>query len=56
MLSPADSDAIKCGLAIIGLTTLEAIALSKGKNGTMLRIVIIAIAGIAGFSLAQLIR
>ena len=56
MLSPSTADLIKCSIAIISLTTLEAIALNKGKNGTMLRIVIIAIAGIAGFSLAQLIR
>jgi hypothetical protein len=56
MLTPSDSEAIKCTAAIICLTVLEVVALSKGKNGTLLRIIIIAIAGIAGFSIAQFIR
>jgi hypothetical protein len=43
-------------LAIVCLTALELFALSKGKNGTLLRIIIIAIAGLAGFSLAQFIK
>ena len=43
-------------LAIVALTALEMFALSKGKNGTMLRIVIIIIAGIAGFSVGELIK
>jgi len=38
------------------LTTLELFALSKGKNGTLLRIIIIAIAGLAGFSIAEFIK
>jgi len=42
--------------AIICLTTLELVALSKGKNGTLLRIIIIAIAGLAGFSIAELVQ
>ena len=56
MLTPADSDVIKCGIAIVALTTLEIVALAKGKNGTLLRLIIIAIAGLAGFSLAQFLR
>jgi hypothetical protein len=43
-------------IAIVCLTALELTALYKGKNGTMLRIIIIAIAGLAGFSLAELIK
>jgi len=44
---------LKVCIAIVSLTTLELFALSKGKNGTLLRIAIIAIAGLAGFSLAS---
>lgn len=47
---------LKVCVAIMCLTILELAALSKGKNGTMLRIVIIAIAGLAGFSLAELVK
>ena len=43
-------------VAIVCLTILELVALSKGKNGTLLRIIIIAIAGLAGFSIAELVR
>ena len=46
----------KVCVAIICLTTLELFALSKGKNGTLLRIIIIAIAGLAGFSIAELVH
>jgi len=46
----------KVCVAIVCLTTLELVALSKGKNGTLMRIIIIAIAGLAGFSLAELIK
>lgn len=42
--------------AIAALTILELAALSKGKNGTLLRIIIIAIAGLAGFSIAELFK
>jgi hypothetical protein len=35
---------------------VEVVALCKGKNGFILRLVIIALAGLAGFSLAELIR
>jgi hypothetical protein len=43
-------------IAIVCLTALELFALSKGKNGTLLRIIIVAIAGLAGFSLAELVK
>jgi len=43
-------------VAIVCLTALELFALSKGKNGTLLRIIIIAIAGLAGFSIAEFIK
>jgi hypothetical protein len=46
----------KVCIAIVCLTTLELVALSKGKNGTLLRIIIIAIAGLAGFSIAELVE
>lgn len=39
--------------AIIGLVVLECVALLTGHNGTVLRLVIIAIAGLGGFSLAR---
>ena len=47
---------VKICVAILALTTLELFALSKGKNGTLLRIIIIAIAGLAGFSIAELVE
>jgi hypothetical protein len=47
---------LKVCTAIICLTILELTALSKGKNGTLLRIIIIAIAGLAGFSIAEFLR
>ena len=46
----------KVCIAIVCLTLLEIVALSKGKNGTLLRIIIIAIAGLAGFSIAELVH
>jgi hypothetical protein len=51
-----ESSTIKICIAIVSLTTLELFALHKGKNGTLLRIIIIAIAGLAGFSIAELVR
>ena len=50
------SETLRICLAIVCLTVLELFALHKGKNGTLLRIIIIAIAGLAGFSLAELIK
>jgi hypothetical protein len=50
------AEGIKICVAIVCLTALELFALHKGKNGTLLRLIIIAIAGLAGFSLAELIK
>lgn len=47
---------LKVCVAILCLTILEIVALSKGRDGTLLRIVIVAIAGLAGFSIAELIK
>jgi len=47
---------LKVCIAIVSLTALELVALSKGKNGTLLRVVLIAIAGLAGFSIAELVK
>jgi hypothetical protein len=55
-LSPQAADAVKVGVACICITMVEVVALCKGKNGFILRLVIIALAGLAGFSLAELIR
>lgn len=51
-----DSHTIEVCTAILCLTILEGIAVCKGKNGTVLRLVITAIAGLAGFSLGRLIK
>lgn len=42
--------------AIAGLTILEALAILKGIDGYILNIVIAAIAGLGGFSIANLVR
>lgn len=55
-MSPQSIDCIKVLGVAVCITTVELFALQKGKNGTMLRLVIIALAGIAGFSLAELIK
>ena len=55
-MSPQAADVCKVTVAAICITMVEMVALCKGKNGLMLRLVIIALAGLAGFSLAQLIR
>jgi hypothetical protein len=51
-----ESGTFKICIAIVCLTTLELFALHKGKNGTLLRIIIIAIAGLAGFSIAEFFK
>ncbi len=56
MMSPQATDLIKVLGIGICITSVEIVALCKGKNGTILRIVIIALAGLAGFSLAELIK
>jgi hypothetical protein len=55
-MAPQITDCIKIVGVAICITAVELFALHKGKNGTMLRIVIIALAGLAGFSLAELIK
>jgi hypothetical protein len=50
------TETFKVCIAIIALTVIELFALSKGKNGFILRLVIMAIAGIAGFSIAELLK
>lgn len=47
---------VKVCFAIAGIVILEVTALLTGHNGTLLRIAFIAVAGLGGFSLAQLIR
>lgn len=49
-------DTIKCIVAIACITTIELVALLKGKNGFMLRLTIAAIAMLAGVSLAQVLH
>jgi hypothetical protein len=49
-------DGTKVCLAIVAITILEVTALLTGHNGTILRLSLVAISGLGGFSLAQLIR
>ena len=55
-MTQQSTDLIKVLGVAICITLVEVVALCKGKNGLMLRIVIIALAGLAGFSLAELIK
>jgi hypothetical protein len=55
-VSPQAFDCVKILGVALCITTVEIFALHKGKNGTLLRLVIIALAGMAGFSLAELLR
>jgi hypothetical protein len=55
-MSPQACDVLKVGIAALCITAVEIVALCKGKNGLLLRLVIVALAGLAGFSLAQLIK
>lgn len=48
------NDKIICSIA--GITILEVVALLTGHNGTILRFALVAIAGLGGFSLANIIR
>lgn len=55
-MTPDGIDCLKIlGIAVC-ITAVEIFALHKGKNGTLLRIVIIALAGMAGFSIAGLVN
>lgn len=49
-------ESLRVLVAIAAITAIEIVALIKGKNGTMMRIVIIAIAALAGFSIAELVK
>jgi hypothetical protein len=42
--------------AIAALVILECAALATGHNGTLLRLVIVAVAGLGGFSLAKFLE
>lgn len=42
--------------AVAGIVVLETIAMLTGHNGTLLRIALVAVAGLGGFSLANVIR
>lgn len=42
--------------AIVGIVAIEITALLTGHNGTLLRLAIVAVAGLGGFSLAQFLR
>jgi hypothetical protein len=55
-MRPETLDCLKIlGIAAC-ITAVEIVALIKGRNGTLLRLVIVALAGLAGFSLAELIK
>lgn len=49
-------DGLRVCVAITALTILEIVAMLTGHNGTLLRLAIIAIAGLGGFSLAKILR
>jgi hypothetical protein len=55
-MAPQITDCIKVVGVAVCITAVELFALHKGKNGTLLRLVIVALAGLAGFSLAELVR
>jgi hypothetical protein len=42
--------------AVAGIVVLESIAMLTGHNGTLLRVALVAIAGLGGFSLAAILR
>jgi hypothetical protein len=49
-------DGNKVCFAIVAIAVVEITALVTGHNGTMLRVSIVALSGLGGFSLAQLLR
>ena len=49
-------DGQKVCVAIIAIAAVEITALVTGHNGTMLRITLVAIAGLGGFSLAKFLK
>jgi hypothetical protein len=49
-------DGVKVCSAIAGIVILEIVAMLTGHNGTLLRLALVAIAGLGGFSLARLLK
>jgi hypothetical protein len=49
-------DGVKVCFAICAILILEIVAMLTGHNGTMLRLALVAIAGLGGFSLAKFLR
>jgi hypothetical protein len=49
-------DGAKICFAIVAIMVLEVVAMLTGHNGTMLRLAMVAIAGLGGFSLASILR
>jgi hypothetical protein len=49
-------DGLKVCVAIAAIMILEIVAMLTGHNGTMLRLALVAIAGLGGFSLAHILR
>jgi hypothetical protein len=49
-------DGYRVCFAIVSITILEGIAMATGHNGTMLRLALVAVAGLGGFSVGQLLR
>lgn len=47
---------VKICFAIVAVTVLEVVAMLTGHNGTMLRLALVAVAGLGGFSLASILR
>jgi hypothetical protein len=42
--------------AVAGIVILESVAMLTGHNGTLLRVALVAVAGLGGFSLASILR
>lgn len=49
-------DGTKVCFAIVAIAAIEIVALLTGHNGTMLRLTIVAVAGLGGFSLGHFLR
>ena len=52
LATPLMHDGIKVCVAIVAITVVEIAALLTGHNGTILRLALVAISGLGGFSLA----
>jgi hypothetical protein len=49
-------DGMKICFAIVAVTVLEIVAMITGHNGTILRLALVAVAGLGGFSLSSILR